>query len=71
MNKNRKQTPESCGLWGQGHITTSSQMVSLEGYEVVANIILRNILESTAGNLQTAGNISPGMRLSESSLNFP
>lgn len=49
---------------------TSSQVVSLEGYEVVANIILRNILESTAGNLQTAGNMSPGMRLSESSLNF-
>lgn len=70
MNKHRKQTPESYGLWGQGHIMTSSQMVLLESYKVMANVILRNILESTAGNLQTAGNPSPGMRPSVSSSNL-
>lgn len=48
MNKNRKQTPKDYRLWGMGQLRTSSQMVSLEGCRIVAHVIIRDLLESTA-----------------------
>ena len=55
MGQNRKQTPKSYRPWRLDQKMPSSQMVSLEDYRTVAHIIIRNILESTADNLQTAG----------------
>lgn len=55
MDQNRKQTPKSYRPWELDQKMTSSQMVSLEDYRTVGHIIIRNISESTADNLQMAG----------------
>lgn len=55
MDQNRKQTPKSYHPWELDQKMTSSQMVSLEDYRTVGHIIIRNISESTADNLQMAG----------------
>lgn len=54
MDHNWKQTPQSCGPWGLDQKMTCLQMVSSEGYTTAAHIIIRNILELTVDNLQTA-----------------
>lgn len=54
MDHNWKQTPRSCGPWGLDQKMTRLQMVSSEGYTTAAHIIIRNILELTVDNLQTA-----------------
>lgn len=55
MDQNREQTPKSYRPWELDQKMTSSQMVSLEDYRTVGHIIIRNISESTADNLQMAG----------------
>ena len=54
MDHNWKQTPRSRCPWGLDQKMTHLQMVSSEGYIIAAHIIIRNILELTVDNLQTA-----------------